>query len=173
MSVIEGQVSQLTGLVQQQDALNAVLKQRLQATGEAESRAKVPPVIWLSHCVTFHPDSASMRPVHAAVMTLPDALHCYLCSDAASQHLAQQFADWNTLVCLASDKVVSTIALTSLYALRLQHQLCFIDQDHLLCCMPLLWCALSSNRGVCWAGGGWSSQGRAEAPQKGDAEAQE
>lgn len=84
VSVIEGQVSRLTGLVQQQDALNAVLKQRLQATGEAESRAKVPAVIWLSHCITFHPDSASMRPMHAAVTILPDTPHCYLSSDAAS-----------------------------------------------------------------------------------------
>lgn len=43
MSIIEGQVSQLKGLVQQQDALNAVLQQRVQTAGEAESRAKVPP----------------------------------------------------------------------------------------------------------------------------------
>lgn len=51
VSIIEGQVSQLKGLVQQQDALNAVLQQRVQTSGEAESRAKVSPIrlrIWLS-----------------------------------------------------------------------------------------------------------------------------
>ena len=60
MSVIEGQVSQLTGLVQRQDTLNAVLKQRLQATGEAESRAKVPPVTWLS-CFTLFQQAGDPR----------------------------------------------------------------------------------------------------------------
>lgn len=44
VSIIEGQVSQLKGLVQQQDALNAVLQQRVQTSGEAESRAKVAPI---------------------------------------------------------------------------------------------------------------------------------
>lgn len=61
VTVIEGQVSQLTGLVQQQDALNAVLKQRVQATGEAESRAKVPSVILLSHRTTCFPVSADLE----------------------------------------------------------------------------------------------------------------
>ena len=41
VSIIEGQVSQLKGLVQQQDALNAALQQRVQTAGEAESRAQV------------------------------------------------------------------------------------------------------------------------------------
>ncbi|DBB06613.1 hypothetical protein WJX77_004467 [Trebouxia sp. C0004] len=41
MAVIEGQVAELKGLVQQQDALNAGLQQRVQTAGEAEARAKV------------------------------------------------------------------------------------------------------------------------------------
>ena len=42
VTVIEGQVNHLKGLVQQQDALNAALQQRVQTAGEAEGRAKVP-----------------------------------------------------------------------------------------------------------------------------------
>lgn len=41
MAIIEGQVGQLKGLVQQQDALNTNLQQRVQTAGEAEARAKV------------------------------------------------------------------------------------------------------------------------------------
>ncbi|DBA99806.1 TPA: hypothetical protein ACH3X3_012345 [Trebouxia sp. C0006] len=41
VAVIEGQVAELKGLVQQQDALNAGLQQRVQTASEAEARAKV------------------------------------------------------------------------------------------------------------------------------------
>ena len=41
VALIEGQVAELKGLVQQQDALNATLQQRVHSAAEAESRAKV------------------------------------------------------------------------------------------------------------------------------------
>ena len=41
VGMIEGQVGQLRALVQQQDALNASLQQRLNTAAEAESRAQV------------------------------------------------------------------------------------------------------------------------------------
>ncbi|KAA6423684.1 MAG: hypothetical protein FRX49_06255 [Trebouxia sp. A1-2] len=41
VAVIEGQVAELKGLVQHQDALNAGLQQRVQSGSEAEARAKV------------------------------------------------------------------------------------------------------------------------------------
>jgi hypothetical protein len=51
VAVIEGQVAELKGLVQQQDALNAGLQQRIQTAGEAEARAKVSN---LSHLLSHH-----------------------------------------------------------------------------------------------------------------------
>ena len=46
VATIEGQVGELRGLVQQQDALNATLQQRVHSAAEAESRAKVISLCW-------------------------------------------------------------------------------------------------------------------------------
>lgn len=76
VAVIEGQVAELKGLVQQQDALNAGLQQRVQTAGEAEARAKV------SH--------------HSLLLSLHTqlaALNCHLshCHEATSGALTARF----------------------------------------------------------------------------------
>ncbi len=63
VAVIEGQVAELKGLVQQQDALNAGLQQRVQTASEAEARAKVS---HLSHLLSYLMCSTQLSP-----LTLP------------------------------------------------------------------------------------------------------